>query len=190
MDKKWESLYDHSRERNFQAMKYRYVGSLRKIFSHLGVVQQISQWASLFECFYKAKQWKVPMLRGFTGPFPDVFSQIPFKVSSGHVQILMGWDQIICFPPRASWRTPGTFLTLRSSWQKKVGHLASQSPGTTTNECRSSIVTWFMCHTWCLGRTPGELHGVQVHGEHGLPQQVAINGVFSPLLHQISFLSD
>ena len=119
MDKKWESLYDHSRERNFQAMKYRYVGSLRKIFSHLGVVQQISQWASLFECFYKAKQWKVPMLRGFTGPFPDVFSQIPFKVSSGHVQILMGWDQIICFPPRASWRTPGTFLTLRSSWQKK-----------------------------------------------------------------------
>ena len=167
MDKKWQSLYDHSRERNFQAMKYRYVGSLRKIFSHLGVVQQISQWASLFECFYKAKQWKVPMLRGFTGPFPDVFSQIPFKVSSGHVQILMGWDQIICFPPRASWRTPGTFLTLRSSWQKKsrafgipeswdhhqwmpvkyrdliyVPHLRSRTHPWWATRCTSSWRTW------------------------------------------------
>ena len=108
MDKKWQSLYDQSRERNFQGMIYRYVRCLRRIFSHLGLVWHVSQWASLFECFYKAKQWNVPMLRGFTGPFPGVFRQIPFKVSLGHVQILMGWDQIICFPPRASWRTPGT----------------------------------------------------------------------------------
>ena len=121
MDKKWESLYDQSRERNFQGMIYRYVRCLRKSFSHLGLVWHVSQWASLFECFYKAKQWKVPMLRGFTGPFPGVFRQIPFKVSSGHVQILMGWDQIICFPPQASWRTPGTSLTSRGSWQKKSG---------------------------------------------------------------------
>ena len=153
MDKKWESLYDHSRERNFQAMKYRYVGSLRKIFSHLGVVQQISQWASLFECFYKAKQWKVPMLRGFTGPFPDVFSQIPFKVSSGHVQILMGWDQIICFPPRASWRTPGTFLTLRSSWQKKSGIWHPRVPG--PPPMNAGQVSWLdLCATLGVSDAP------------------------------------
>ena len=52
-------------------------------------------------------------------------------------------------------------------------------------------VSWlFLCHTWGLGRPPAELWGVQVQGEHGLPQQVAINGVFWQFWHQISFLSD
>ena len=37
---------------------------------------------------------------------------------------------------------------------------------------------FFLCHTWGLGRNPAELQGVQVQGEHGLPQQVAKCGDF------------
>ena len=138
----------------------------------MGVVGTHSPVASLFGWFYKAKQWKLPMLRGFPGPFPGVLRPIPFKGSSEYVQILMGWDQIISVPLQASWRTPGTSLTLRGSWQKKIGPMASYRPETTTIECRSSIVTWFMCHTWGLRRTPAELRGVEVEGDHGGPLQL------------------
>ena len=136
----------------------------------MGVVGTHSPVASLFGWFYKAKQWKLPMLRGFPGPFPGALRQIPFKGSSGHVQILMGWDQIISVPLQASWRTPGTSLTSRGSWQKKIGPMASYRPETTTIECRSSIVTWFMCHTWYLHSLVHELHVEVVEVPHDLLQ--------------------
>ena len=47
-----------------------------------------------------------------------------------------------------------------------------------------------MCHTWGLGRTPAELQGGQVEGEHGAAQQVAKYGVFRMFWPQISILSD
>ena len=47
-----------------------------------------------------------------------------------------------------------------------------------------------MCHTWCLGRTPAELRGGQVEGEHGAAQQVAKYGIFRTFKPQIPILSD
>ena len=47
-----------------------------------------------------------------------------------------------------------------------------------------------MCHTWGLGRTPAELRGVEVEGDHGGAQQVAKYGVFRTFWPQISILSD
>ena len=43
-------------------------------FNLMGVVGTHSPVASLFGWFYMAKQWKLPMLRGFPGPFPGADS--------------------------------------------------------------------------------------------------------------------